>query len=59
MSVGLKNESKMSPKWEVFISEQVVFGISIISDNSGILFLVVRTSESLLVFFGVLLVCGN
>jgi len=37
----------------------VAFGISIISDNFGILFLVVHTSEPLLAFFGVSLVCDK
>lgn len=59
MSVGRKYESTVPPKWEVFISDQVAFGISIIPENSGILFLVVRTSESLLAFFGVSLVGDN
>jgi hypothetical protein len=59
MSVGREYDSTMPPKLEVFILEQVAFGISIVSDNSGILFLVVRTSESLLDFFGVSLVCDK
>ena len=59
MSVGRKHESTVPPSWEVFIPEQVAFGISIFSDNSGILFLVVRASESLLAFFGASLVCDN
>jgi hypothetical protein len=59
MLVGRVHESTMPPKWEVLISEQVAFGISIISDKSGILYFVVRTSESLLAFFGVSLVCDS
>ena len=57
MSVG--HQSKMPLKWEIFISEQVAFGISIISDYSGIQFSVVYASESLLAFFGASLVCDN